>query len=91
MKVIMMPVIGASELESAVNTQFGVNIEDIATLLFGDGYINDVYKSFYFCGKEAYNGFPWENEKDIRHRNLVRAYLQDIIPDYNSVLIDVSW
>ena len=91
MKVIMMPVIGASELESAVNIQFGVNIEDITSLLFGDCFINDSYKSFYYRENETYNGFPWENEEDIRHRNLVRAYLQDTIPDYDRVLIYVSW
>ena len=91
MKVIMMPVIGASELESAVNTQFGVNIEDITSLLFGDCFINDSYKSFYYRENETYNGFSWTNEEDIRHRNLVRAYLQDTIPDHDRVLIDVSW
>ena len=31
------------------------------------------------------------DEEAIRLRNLVRAYLQDTIPDYTSVLIDVSW
>ena len=91
MKVIMMPVIDASELESAVNIQFGSNICDIADLLFGDCFINDSYKSFYYRENETYNGFPWENEEDIRHRNLVRAYLQDVIPDHDRVLIDVSW
>ena len=91
MEVIMMPVIDAFELESAVNTQFGVNIEYIASLLFGDSYNNYSYKSFYFRDKETYGGFPWENEEDIRLRNLVRAYLQDVIPDHDRVLIDVSW
>lgn len=91
MEVIMMPVIGASELEAAVNTQFDSDICDIANLLFGDCFINDSYKSFYYRENETYNGFSWEDEEDIRYRNLVRAYLQDTIPDYDSVLINVSW
>ena len=87
----MYPVVDYNNLKAAVNLQFNTDIEDICQLLFGDDYMNDSYKRFYFSGMEEYHGYSWENEENIRLRNLVRAYLQDALPDYNCVLIDVSW
>lgn len=87
----MCPVVDYNALENAVNHQFNTNIDDICQLLFDDGYINDSYKSFYFKEMEEYHGHYWESEENIRLRNLVRAYLQDALPDYEYVLIDVSW
>ena len=89
---IMHPVVNASDLEKAVNTQFDVEIEEIRSLLFDDEYQNDCYKSFYYADMEEYQDWMGDvDEEAIRLRNLVRAYLQDTIPDYTSVLIDVSW
>lgn len=89
--VTMYPVVDCYDLERAVNRQFDCEIEDISTLLFDNDYNNDSYKSFYFREMETYDGHFWQNEEDIRLRNLVRAYLQDIVPDYDRVLINVSW
>jgi hypothetical protein len=40
---------------------------------------------------EEYEGHEWQDEEQIRYENMVKAYLQDILPDYQAVLIDVSW
>ena len=87
----MHPVINYKTLKDAVNLQFDTDIEDICQLLFNDDYMNNSYKRFYFSRMEEYHGYPLENEEDIRLRNIVRTYLKDILPDYEYVLIDVSW
>lgn len=88
----LYPVVDAWDLEKAVNAQFDVEIDEIRNLLFDDDYQNDCYKSFYYADMEEYQDWMGDvDEEAIRLRNLVRAYLQDTIPDYTSVLIDVSW
>ena len=88
----MYPVIDVTDLEDAIRIQFGVDVEDeMRNILFGDDYQNDCYKSYYFADDEEYTGESWQNEEEIRIRNLVNAYLRDILPDYERVLIDVTW
>ena len=86
----MHPVVNYKTLKDAVNLQFDTYIDDICELLFDDDYINNSYKGFYFDEMEVYNGYFWENEEDIRLKNIVRAYLKDILPNYKYVLIDIS-
>lgn len=86
----MHPVVNYKTLEDAVNLQFDTDIDDICQLLFCDDYVNNSYKGFYSGEMEVYNGYFWENEEDIRLRNIVRAYLKDILPNYEYVLIDIS-
>lgn len=88
---IMMPVVDVSELEDAVNTRFGCEITEMRSLLFSDDFSNDSYQSFWYGKMEVFEGRSWQNEEQIRLRNLVRTYLQDTIPDYDRVLVDVSW
>ena len=88
----MYPVVDAGDLEQAVNTQFGCDIENIRNLLFDDQYYNDSYQLFDFTDMEEYEDWMVPSEEEgIRLRNLVRTYLQDAIPDYELVLINVSW
>ena len=87
----MMPVVDADELQDAVNAQFGCEITDMRNLLFSDDYSNDSYQSFWYGQIEVFEGRSWQNEEQIRSRNLVRAYLQDTIPEHDRVLVDVSW
>jgi hypothetical protein len=88
----MYPVIDVTDLEDAIRIQFGVDIEDdLRNILFYDEYQNDCYKSYCFADDEEYTGESWENEEHIRIRNLINAYLRDILPDYERVLIDVTW
>lgn len=88
---VMMPVVDVSELEDAVNTRFGCEITEMRSLLFSDDFSNDSYQSFWYGKMEVFEGRSWQNEEQIRLRNLVRTYLQDTIPDYDRVLVDVSW
>lgn len=87
----MYPVIEIGVLEDELLTQFGVACGNLASILFGDNYQNDCYKSYCFKDDEEFHGYAWEDEEGIRIRNLVNAYLRDILPDYERVLIDVTW
>ena len=88
----MLPVIEVDVLEKELKIQFDVDIEgELRNILFYDNYQNDCYKSYYFDDDIEFHGYTWENEEHIRIRNLVNAYLRDILPNYDSVLIDVTW
>ena len=88
----MFPVIEVGVLEDEIKTQFGVDVEgELSNILFYDSYMNDCYKSYCFADDEVYEYPAWQNEEHIRIRNLVNAYLRDILPDYERVLIDVTW
>lgn len=87
----MMPVVNVDELEDAVNAQFDCEIAEMRNLLFSNDFSNDSYQSFWYGQMEVFEGRSWQNEEQIRLRNLVRTYLQDTIPDHDRVLVDVSW
>ena len=88
----MYPVIEISVLENEIKTQFGVDVKDkLSNILFDEDCYNDCYKSYNFEDDEEFHGYAWENEEHIRIRNLVNAYLCDILPDYTYVLVDVTW
>ena len=88
----MRPVIDVTDLEDAIRIQFGVDVEgEMRNILFYDDYMNDCYKSYCFAEDEVYEYPAWQNEEHIRIRNLVNAYLRDILPGYERVLIDVTW
>ncbi len=88
----MYPVIEVGVLEEEIKTQFDVDVEgELSNILFGDNYQNDCYKSYYFEDDEEFHGYAWEDEEHIRIRNLVNAYLRDILPDYTHILVDVTW
>jgi hypothetical protein len=88
----MYPVIDVDALENELKTQFDIDIEgNLRSILFYDNYQNDCYKSYCFEDDEEFHGYAWENEEHIRIRNLVNAYLRDILPDYTHVLVDVTW
>lgn len=88
----MYPVIEVRTLENELKTQFDVEVHNyLRNILFYDDYMNDCYKSYCFADDEKYTGASWQDEERIRIRNLVNAYLRDILPNYECVLIDVSW
>ena len=88
----MRPVIEIYVLEDELKTRFGVDVEgELRNILFYEDYMNDCYKSYYFADDEEYTGKSWQNEERIRVRNLVNAYLRDILPGHERVLINVSW
>ena len=87
----MYPVVDYIILQEAINLRFGTDIDNLCALLFSDDFTNGSYKSFYYDEMEVFEGYHRQDEENIRLRNLIRAYLQDVFPDYNCVLIDVSW
>lgn len=91
--ITMLPTVDAFDLEKAVNIQYGLNIDDIHELLFEGHYYNDTYSSFDLNDIEEYDEELMEPEAEERIylRNLIRGYLKDILPDWDSVLIDTSW
>ena len=95
MKYDMMPVIEAGNLQDALELQFGPEVmgdnDILARILFSESYGNDCYKSYYFRDMEVYEGKSWQDEEHIRIRNCVNSILQDLFPDHERVLIDVSW
>ena len=86
------PVIYIDDLEKAVNAQYDTDL-DLRDLLFVDGseYVNGCCKRFYYEELETYAGFPWQDEQHITEVNLIKSYLQDILPDYSCVLLEISW
>ena len=88
----MYPVIEVDVLENELKARFDVNIEgDLRNILFYEDYQNDCYKSYCFEDDEEFHGYSWEDEEHIRIRNLVNAYLRDILPNYTSILVDITW
>ena len=88
----MYPVIEVGVLENEIKAQFDIDVEgELRNILFYEDYMNDCYKSYWFEDDEVYTGKSWQNEEHIRIRNLVNSYLRDILPEYNTVLIDVTW
>ena len=88
----ILPVIEIRTLEEEIKNRFDINVEDRLTIiLFGHNYQNDCYKSYSFQIDEEFHGLYWENEEHIHIRNLVNAYLRDILPNYAYVLIDITW
>ena len=92
MKHKIMPVIDINDLKKAIDIQFGEEVlrnYSLHQLLFGDNFMNDCYKSYYFDDYIDYHGYTWNNE--ISALNLINQFLRDEFPGQDSVLIDVSW
>ena len=86
----IVPVVGVEDLEKAINIQFNIDL-DLRALLFDEYHFNECYKKFNYRVCETYTGESWQDEEHIRYINLVKTYLQDTLPDYNEIIIDVSW
>ena len=91
MKYNILPVIEMGALEEALTIQYGEGFNDLRQLMFDDGYMNDVYCAFWFDHLEEYKGEYWRNEEDVRKLNCIKTFLQDTFPNYDRVLVDVSW
>ena len=91
MKYEKIPVIDIEDLREAVNHQYNIYIDDIRALLFDTDYMNDSYKRYRLNDQEQYSGFWWQDEESIRLKNCVNAFLTDMFPDVDYILIDISW
>lgn len=75
------PVIHIDELEKAVNLQYDADI-NLRNALFSDGYFNDTCVYFYYDETSV---------DDSTEVALVKGYLEDILPDYSCVLLDLAY
>lgn len=75
----MMPTVSSYELEEAIKLQYGLDVE-IPTLLFPEDFMNDCFKEY------AYKDTRWDKfcESD-------ELYLRDVFPQYESILVKISW
>lgn len=95
MKYEMMPAFWVEDLKEALIVQYGEEfmdeVGDLRNFLFDDNYMNDVFVKYWFGEIEEYTGKAWQDEKQIRLENCIKAFLKDLFPDHDYVLIDVMW
>ena len=94
MKYRVLPVIDIYDLMDALIEQYGNDFRtcELRQVLFGDQYMNDVYKSYSWeDGFIEYTGASWQNEEHIRLENCVITYLADTFPRHKEVIINVAW
>ena len=83
MKVKMMPTVSSNDLEEAIKQQYDLDVE-IPTLLFPEDFMNDCFKEY------AYKDTRWD-ESCESDELCVRQYLRDVFPQYESILVKISW
>ena len=94
MKYRVLPVIDIYDLMDALIEQYGNDFRtcELRQVLFGDQYMNDVYKSYSWeDGLIEYTGASWQNEEHIRLENCIITYLADTFPRHKEVIINVAW
>ena len=79
MEVKMMPTISSYDLEEAIKQQYDLDV-DIPTLLFPE----DCFKKYAYKDTR-------EDEFCESEELCVRQYLRDAFPQYESVLVKISW
>ena len=89
------PVIDIIDLEREVIARYpelekDIEYYEIRAIMFDDDYNNDCYKEYFF-GEDYKYEYPWQNEEKIKIENIIRAYLREVLPDEDHVIIDVSW
>lgn len=95
MNIERPPVIDIIDLEREViarHPELANDVEyfEIREIMFDDDYNNDCYKAYFF-GEDAEYKYPWQSEEKIKIENIIRAYLREVLPDEDHVIIDVSW
>ena len=81
-----MIVINIYDLKRALVLQYGSeDFSDLRSILFGDHFMNDCYKEYWF--DDDYD----ENVDNGVILNCVNAFLRDTFPGEDTVLIDISW
>ena len=91
MKHHIAKAVWVEDLRKAVNLQFDCDFDDLTPILFGNECPTNCYKRYYFNEVIEYHGYSWEDEEDIRIRNLVNLFLKGVFPFDDYILIDISW
>ena len=84
MKYTFAPVIDIRELEKVLETQYDIDTDDLRSILFRDDYYNDCFKKYYFRT-------AWKSHEEEPIEVCVKTFLQDVFPNNDYVMIDVSW
>lgn len=80
------PIVTVKDIvEKYNNTNPPEEIGDIRFLFWDTDFSNDSYKKLYL-EEDEYNN----NWKDIARNGVIRM-LREIFPEYNYILVDVSW
>lgn len=91
---VFLPIIDVDNLEDVLKAQHP-ELEDkfefLASVLFGEDYYNDSYKSYYFRGDNSFKNYSWQNEEHCEVLTCVDELLKAQFPAYDTVLINVSW
>lgn len=87
----LYPTIDYTTLQNEVEKRFNIKIDDICDLIFHGEYYNDSYKQYHFNEDITWPSPRSLSRMDDYKENLVRKYLREQLPDYNIVLIDISW
>lgn len=95
MNIERRPVIDVIDLEHEVIARYpelesDIEHYEIREIMFNDDYNNDCYKSYFF-GEDIEYKYSWQNEAKVKIENIIRAYLREVLPDEERVIIDVSW
>lgn len=78
MEVKMMPTVSSYNLEEAIMDV------DIPILLFPEDFMNDCFKEYAYKDTR-------EDEFCESEELCVRQYLRDVFPQYESILVKISW
>ena len=90
----LLPVVSVYTLEDALKERYP-HIADkfkfLATVMFGDSYYNDSYKNYCFRSDESYKGYPWQDEVHCEILTCLNEMLEESFPEYERIIVDVSW
>lgn len=84
-------VIDVCDLEDEICATYGIDHFEGRNLFWEEDYCNDSYKSLYLDDDEEYKGYSWQNEEEIKLRNLIYAHLRKCFPNAKRVLVEVTW
>lgn len=83
MEVKMMPTVKACDLEEAIKIQYDLDL-CIPDVLFCGDFQNDCYLEYEYKDTR-------EDEFCTEKEMCVRQYLRDVFPQYESILVAISW
>ena len=83
MKVEMKPVIDSNDLEEQIEAQYNLDLR-IPEVLFPEDFTNDCFKEYAYKDTR-------EDEFCESDELCVRQYLRDVFPQYESILVKISW
>lgn len=76
MEVKMMPTVSSYDLEEAIKQQYDLDVE-IPTLLFPEDFI--------------FKEYAYKDTREDEFCGSEELYLRDVFPQYESILVKISW